>query len=99
MLHIEKNMEIYVINKTEDRPRYIIKVHRNWKYGPRAKFWDIQEWKETEAGGYWGNACRGGLAYTEWGMWRAINKRLRKMSMGNSKQYYNLDKSIYNSEI
>jgi len=92
-------MEIYVINKTEDRPRYIIKVHRNWKYGPRAKFWDIQEWKETEAGGYWGNACRGGLAYTEWGMWRAINKRLRKMSMGNSKQYYNLDKSIYNSEI
>ena len=81
----------------EERPRYIIKVHRNWAYGPRARFWDIQEWKEVNGieGGYWGNACRGGLAYTEWGMWRAINKRLKKMKFGSMENYFNLDRSEF----
>jgi hypothetical protein len=80
-------------NKTEN-PKYIISVHRNWRYGPRARFWDIQEWKEVKGvkGGYWGNACKGGLAYTEWGMWRAINKRLKKMQFGYQTDYFNLDK-------
>ena len=86
--------------KTEERPKYLIEVKQSWAYGPRARFWEIMTWYESSHGeGFWTPACRGGLAYTEWGMWRAINKRLRKMSMGNSKQYYNLDKSIYNSEI
>lgn len=77
------------------RPRYIIKVHRNWKYGPRARFWDIQEWVKAdwhEEGGYWARACRGGLAYTEWGMWRAINRRLKKMEFGYQDNYYSLDR-------
>ena len=82
-----------------DRPKYLIEVKRSWAYGPRARFWEILKWREMDNGGYWTPACRGGLAYTGYGMWRAINKRLKKMSMGNSKQYYNLDKSIYNSEI
>ena len=46
-----------------DRPRYIIKVHRNWKYGPRARFWEIQTWYEADwhkEGGYWSRACKGG---------------------------------------
>ena len=77
-----------------ERPKYIIKVHRNWKYGPRARFWDIQKWYEGKDGnGYWSAACRGGLAYTEWGMWRAINKRLKKMEFGYQNNYYSLDKS------
>jgi hypothetical protein len=42
--------------------------------------------------GYWGNACRGGLAYTEWGMWRAINKRLKKMKFGYSVNHFTLDR-------
>lgn len=80
----------------ENRPKYIIKVHRNWRYGPRARFWDIQQWRETERGGYWSNACRGGLAYSEWGMWRAINKRLKKMQFGTIDQYYTLDRQPIN---
>lgn len=79
-----------------ERPRYIIKVNRNWHYGPRARFWDIQEWRETDAGGYWGNACRGGLAYTNWGMWWAINRRLKKMKFGRVENYYTLDKKEIN---
>lgn len=82
-----------------DRPKYIVRVHRNWRYGPKARFWDIQEWCEAENGGYWRNACNGGLAYTEYGMWRAVNKRLKKMKFGSSEQYFNLDESIYNDKI
>jgi hypothetical protein len=81
-------------NTKIDRPKYIIKVHRNWKYGPRARFWDIQKWYEGKDGtGYWSAACRGGLAYTEWGMWWAINRRLKKMQFGYQDNYYSLDKT------
>lgn len=75
-----------------ERPKYIIKVHRNWRYGPRARFWDIQEWRPSnnDQGGYWTNVCKGGLAYTEWGMWRAINKRLKKMKFGWRDDYFTL---------
>lgn len=82
-----------------ERPKYIIKVTRNWKYGPRARFWDIQKWVESDRyseGGYWTDACRGGLAYTEWGMWRAINKRLKKMKFGYHENYFTLDKKEIN---
>ncbi len=82
--------------KKIDRPEYIIKVSRDWRYGRRARFWDIQKWYQMGAGpedGYWGNACKGGLAYTEWGMWWAIKRRLKKMQLGYSNTYFNLDKS------
>lgn len=78
-------------NKVE-RPAYVIKVDRNWKYGPRARFWEIQTWHERSNGGYWSSACKGGLAYTEFGMWRAINKRLKKMQFGHQTNYFSLDK-------
>lgn len=79
----------------EERPRYIIRVSRNGLYGPRAKFWSIQEWKEADwadEGGYWSNVCNGGLAYTNWGMWRSINKQLQKLKFGYVVDYYNLNK-------
>ena len=79
-----------------DRPQYIIKVHRNYKYGPRARFWDIQKWYQMGDGpndGYWSAACRGGLAYTEWGMWRAINKKLKKLEFGYQDNYFTLDRN------
>lgn len=78
-----------------ERPAYVIKVHRDWKYGPRARFWDIEKWYQMgndPDDGYWGRACRGGLAYTEWGMWRAINKSLKKMQFGYQTNYFSLDK-------
>ena len=79
-----------------ERPKYIIKVHRSWRYGPRARFWEIQTWQDRPGGtngGYWGSACKGGLAYTEFGMWRAINKRLKKMQFGSQANYYTLDRT------
>jgi hypothetical protein len=78
--------------KSVDRPAYIIRVHRDWKYGPRARFWDIMKWYERDNGGYWSTACKGGLAYTERGMWRSINKRLKKMQFGYQTNYFSLDK-------
>ncbi len=79
--------------KSVDRPDYIIRVHRDWKYGPRARFWDIMKWYERDHGGYWSPACKGGLAYTEWGMWRAINKKLKKMKFGYQDNYFSLDRT------
>lgn len=89
------------MNQNQERPKYIIKVNRDWRYGPRARFWDIQEWKEVKGieGGYWGNACKGGLAYTEWGMWRAINKRLKKMQFGIHESYFSLDRKPIDKEL
>jgi hypothetical protein len=79
--------------KKIERPAYIIKVTRDWKYGKRARFWEIQKWYEREDGdGYWSSACRGGLAYSDWGMWRAIDKKLKKMSYGYYDNYFNLNK-------
>ena len=81
--------------KKIERPAYIIKVNRDWRYGKRARFWDIQKWYQMGKNpndGYWGNACKGGLAYTEWGMWRAINKKLKKMSYGYYNNYFTLNR-------
>lgn len=75
-----------------ERPKYIIRVRRDWRYGPRARFWDIQEWRERDGKGYWANACKGGLNYTERGMWRSVNKRLKKMKFGYQENYFTLDK-------
>ena len=77
--------------KKVERPAYIIKVTRDWRYGKRARFWEIQKWYERAEGGYWDRACKGGLAYTEWGMRWAIKKKLKKMNLGNSTNYYNLN--------
>jgi hypothetical protein len=82
----------------ENRPKYLVKVHQSWNYGPRARFWDIMKWVESdryEKGGYWTEACRGGLAYSERGMWRAINKRLKKMQFGYHENYFTLDREPY----
>jgi hypothetical protein len=77
--------------KKVERPAYIIKVTRDWRYGKRARFWEIQKWYERAEGGYWDRACKGGLAYTEWGMRWAIKKKLKKMKVGNSTNYFNLN--------
>lgn len=84
--------------KQVERPKYIIKVHRNWRFGPHSWFWDILEWKESdlyEEGGYWGMACGGGVSFTKRGMWRAVNRRLKKLGFGFETKYYNLDKTIF----
>lgn len=77
-----------------ERPAYIVKVTRDWRYGKYARFWEIQKWYERADGGYWGRACKGGLAYTEFGMWRAVNKRLKKMNFGYYENYFSLDKQL-----
>jgi len=77
--------------KKVERPKYIVKVTRDWRYGKRARFWEIQKWYERPSGGYWGEAAHG-LAYTEWGMWRAIDKKLKKMQFGYHVNYFTLDR-------
>lgn len=77
-----------------ERPKYIIKVHQNWRYGPRARFWDIQTWVDRGKTGYW-TSVASGLAYSKWGMRRAINRKLRKMQFGYHDSYFNLDGSIF----
>jgi hypothetical protein len=85
-----------VSKKKIERPKYVVKVTRDWRYRKRARFWEIQKWyqmgtKSDE--GYWSRACKGGLAYTEWGMWRAIDKKLKKMSYGYYENYFSLDRN------
>jgi hypothetical protein len=85
------------MSKKEKRPKYIIQVHQNWRYGPRARFWEIQEWREHKGhpnGGWW-TKVTGGLAYTKWGMTRAINKRLKKLEFGYQTNHFNLDGSVF----
>ena len=86
-----------VKKQKEDRPKYIIKVHQNWRYGPRARFWDIMTWVErdgSEDGGYWTSVTHG-LAYTKIGMRWAINRRLKKMQFSYTDKYFQLDGSIF----
>jgi hypothetical protein len=73
------------------RPEYIIKVDRDWRYGRHARFWEIQRWYGTDEKGYWSSACRGGLAYTEWGMRLAIKRKLKKMKIGNATNHFDLN--------
>lgn len=85
------------MTKKQERPAYIIKVHRNWRYGPRARFWDIMTWKEVKGhddGGYWRSVTHG-LAYTKLGMKWSINRRLKKMQFGNHDNYFQLDGSEF----
>lgn len=77
-----------------NRPKYLIKVHQSWNYGPRARFWSIQKWYDNGHGGWWTNVGRGGLAYSERGMWRAINKRLKQMEFGSVTKYYTVDQEL-----
>jgi hypothetical protein len=85
------------MTKKEKRPKYIIKVHQNWRYGPRARFWDIMTWvncKGNKDGGYWTSVTHG-LAYTKIGMRWAINRRFKKMKFGYHDNYFQLDGSVF----
>jgi hypothetical protein len=87
--------------KKIERPKYIVKVTRDWRYGKRARFWEIQKWYQMGTKpdqGYWGRACKGGIAYSNRGMWWAINRKLKKMNFGYSEGYFNLDQSVFNGE-
>ena len=79
------------IKVNEPRPEYLIQVRTDWRY-PRGKFWSIQRYDEKR--GYWYDVTRG-LAYTKWGMRRAINKRLKKMKVGYTSTQYTLDGNVF----
>ncbi len=79
---------------------YRIEVHTDWRYGKRAKFWEIQQFNKDASDRYgevvYYRACKGGLAYTNFGMWWAIRRKLKKMKVGYSTKYYGLDKNLIN---
>lgn len=85
------------MSQKQERPKYIIKVHRDWRYGPRARFWDIMEWTEFPKHpkrGWWSSVAHG-LSYSKWGMRLAINRKLKKMQFGIKNEYFNLDGSVF----
>lgn len=73
---------------------YRVKVQTDWRYGKHAKFWDIEKFHQEDSNKYeqvvYYRACKGGLAYTNIGMWWAIRRKLKKMKIGYSTTYYEL---------
>ena len=77
---------------------YRVEVHTDWRYGKHAKFWEIQKFNQELSNRYgeiyYSSACKGGLAYTNIGMWWAIRRKLKKMQTGYYNTYYSLDKKV-----
>jgi hypothetical protein len=77
---------------------YRVKVHTDWRYGKHAKFWDIEKFNQEASDRHgepvYFTACKGGLAYTNIGLWRTIRRRLKKMKVGYSTTYYGLDGKV-----
>lgn len=77
---------------------YRVEVRTDWRYGKRAKFWDIQKFNQEASDKYgevvYYHACKGGLAYTNWGLWYQVRRRMKKMKIGHSTTYYALDKKL-----
>lgn len=80
----------------DERPKYIIKVHRNWRHRG-LRFWKIMEWHSVDGakdGGYW-SPIYSGSSYTKSGMARAIKRGFKKISFGNHTEYFNIDGSTF----
>lgn len=77
---------------------YRVEVHTDWRYGKRAKFWEIQQFNQELSNRYgevyYTRACKGGLVYTNLGLWFAVRRKMRKLKNGYSTSYYALDKSL-----
>lgn len=77
---------------------YRVEIHTDWRYGKRAKFWQIQKFDKDSSDRYnevvYRSVGKGGLAYTNIGMWWSIHRKLKKMRVGYKTTYYGLDKNI-----
>lgn len=85
-------------NITPPENLYCVKVTTDWRYGKRARFWEIQKFNQEASDKYgevvYYQACKGGLAYTNWGLWYQVRRRMKKMKVGNSRTYYNLNREV-----
>jgi hypothetical protein len=81
-------------NITPPKELYRIKVNKDWRYGKHARFWEIEKFNQEASNRYgevaYFSCCRGGLAYSEWGLRFAVRRRLKKMKIGYSTNYYSL---------
>jgi len=66
--------------------RVVVEPSGGGMYPRYEKFWHIEKWDKKQQR-YW-RCNRGGLAFTRWGMWRAIRKELKRLNAGSYAEYY-----------
>ena len=76
----------------KNKPLYRIVVEPgggNGGYPRYEKFWHIEKWSDK----YERYLHHGydGLAFTKWGMWRAIIKELKRLNAGYHAEYYTIN--------
>jgi len=69
--------------------RVVVEPGGGGMYPKYEKFWHIERW-DNEYKRY-RRCSRGGLAFTRWGMWRAIKKELNKLNAGYYAEYYTVN--------
>jgi hypothetical protein len=74
---------------------YRVKVEINWKYGKHAKFWEIQKFNQELSNRYnevyYDRISKGGIAYTKLGLKWAVKRKMKKIQIGNTTNYFNLN--------
>lgn len=83
------------MGKELNRPKYIVEVNRDWR-NKRYRYWTIKEWVSNDGydgyeSGFWSRVT-GGLSFSDAGMWRAVNKKLKKLQYGHTTNYFTVDK-------
>ena len=76
----------------KEKPLYRIVVEPGGGFGqyPKyEKFWHIEKWDEKHKR-YFSHG-KSGLAFTKWGMWRAIRKELKRLNAGYQVQYFTIN--------
>jgi hypothetical protein len=76
----------------KDKPLYRIVVEPGGGHGqyPKyEKFWHIEKWNDEHKRYF--RQGNGGLAFTKWGMWRAIRKELKRINAGYTVQHFTIN--------
>lgn len=75
----------------KDKPLYrvVVDAGGGGMYPKYEKFWHIEKWNEDHKQYF--RYGRGGLAFTKWGMWRAIRKELRRINAGYTVQHFTIN--------
>jgi len=76
----------------KEKPLYRIVVEPGGGFGqyPKyEKFWHIEKWDDKHKR-YFSHG-ESGLAFTKWGMWRAIRKELKRINAGYTAQHFTIN--------
>jgi len=76
----------------KEKPLYRIVVEPGGGFGqyPKyEKFWHIEKWDDKHKRYF--RHGKSGLAFTKWGMWRAIRKELKRLNAGYQSQHFTIN--------